>query len=157
MSNHPQDPLIEVTAQVEPPFESQVDPARIEHVVRQTLQAEGVAGPLEVSVVISDDDTLQELNRRFRGIDAPTDVLSFAEGSEPTGFILPPDTPRYLGDIVISFPRAVAQAAERGHTPAQEVDLLVVHGCLHLLGYEDETEEGTQIMWDRQEEILKSV
>ncbi len=154
MLNQSSDPKIEVTVQIEPPFEQQVNPVRIEDIVRRTLQAVGIAGPLEVSVVVSDDETLRELNQRFRGIDAPTDVLSFAEEPEKTGFILPPDTPRYLGDIVISFPRVIAQAAEHGHSPAEELDLLVVHGCLHLVGYNDETEEGAQRMWAKQEEIL---
>ncbi|OGO40594.1 MAG: rRNA maturation RNase YbeY, partial [Chloroflexi bacterium RBG_16_57_9] len=130
--------------------------ARIEDMIRHTLHAEGVAGPLEVTVVISDDETLRDLNHRFRGIDAPTDVLSFAEPTETNGFVLPPDMPRYLGDIVISYPHVTAQAARHGHSPREELDLLVVHGCLHLVGYEDETDAGAEIMSARQEEILKA-
>jgi|GEM_PF-1366442 len=176
MPDYPVDPTINVTVLIEPPLtmsqgevpdwegnsttvslEILPTVAHIEDLIRYTLYAERVAGPLEVTVVVSDDETLRDLNHRFRGIDAPTDVLSFAEPTETNGFVLPPDMPRYLGDIVISYPRVVAQAVRHGHSPREELDLLIVHGCLHLVGYEDETEAGTETMWAIQEEILKAV
>jgi probable rRNA maturation factor len=79
---------------------------------------------------------LRSLNHEYRGIDAPTDVLSFAE--EAAGFVLPPGMPRPLGELVISYERVRAQAADYGHTPDRELAFLTVHGTLHLLGYDHE-------------------
>jgi len=96
-------------------------------------------GAAELSLVLCDDAFIQALNRDYRGNDAPTDVLSFAmrEGEDAD-----PDDP-VLGDIVISAETAARQAAERGHSPAREVQVLLVHGFLHLLGYDhgDDAEE----------------
>jgi len=84
----------------------------------------------ELSVVLTDDATIQQLNREYRGIDTPTDVLSFAqqEAEGPSGEV--------LGDVIISLPTAQRQADERGHSLAAEVRILMVHGLLHLLGYD---------------------
>src|SRR5207245_3084599 len=85
---------------------------------------------------------LNTLNRDYRGVDAPTDVLSFAaEEDAPAdaarpAFVLPPDIPRYLGDIAISYEHVVAQAAEYGHSRERELAYLTAHGVLHLLGYD---------------------
>ncbi len=96
--------------------------------------------------------TIQALNRTFRQVDSPTDVLAFpaAEGND---FVLPPELPPYLGDVIISYPTALAQAEAQGHPVEQELTLLIVHGCLHLLGYDHETEEERQQMWARQEAL----
>jgi len=115
----------------------------------ETLRLEGVAQSFELGLFITNDARIRELNRRYRGVDEPTDVLAF-EG-EVEGFVSPA---LYLGDIVISYPRAASQAQERGHSVAQEIDLLFLHGLLHLLGYEDETPEKRARMWARQEEVL---
>lgn len=123
--------------QVDPPFEQAVDVNLIERAVEAVLAHEQIAGPAEVSVLVTDDAHLHELNRDYRGVDAPTDVLSFADDAEP-GFAAPPDAPHYLGDIAISYERVLAQAAEYGHSPARELAYLSAHGCLHLLGYDHE-------------------
>jgi probable rRNA maturation factor len=132
--------MLTVEIQVAAPFEAAVDLALIERAVRETLAAEGVTGPAEVSVLVSDDAALQALNRDYRGVDAPTDVLSFGDGGEAGGpaFVAAPGAPRYLGDIAISWERVLAQAAEYGHTPARELAYLTTHGVLHLLGYDHE-------------------
>jgi probable rRNA maturation factor len=103
------------------------------------LRGEAVAPGAEVGVLIADDAELQRLNLAFRGIDAPTDVLSFADDGAPSGFVTAPETAPYLGDIAISLDRVLAQAAEYGHTPARELAYLAAHGALHLLGYDHET------------------
>ncbi len=114
------------------------------------------APAVEVAIVITDDESLQELNRRFLGIDAPTDVLAFP--NEARGpFVSAPGFPRYLGDIAISYPRAVEQAAEAGHSVQAELQLLVVHGVLHLLGHDDQSEPERSRMWAAQEAILKAL
>ena len=110
----------------------------------------------ELAVVITDDDALQELNRRFRGVDAPTDVLAFPNDTRGP-FVEVPGLPYYLGDIVISFHRAEAQAAEAGHSVEAELQLLVVHGVLHLLGHDDTEPEPRAVMWAAQAAILKAL
>jgi probable rRNA maturation factor len=93
-------------------------------------------------VLVADDAELQRLNRDYRGLDAPTDVLSFGDDEQAQGgtpsFVAPPDAPRYLGDIAISYERVLAQAAEYGHSPQRELAYLAAHGALHLLGYDHE-------------------
>lgn len=140
--------------QVDPRFANQVDEERLHHLMAGALAALGVGGEIELSLVITGDEEIRALNRRYRDVDAPTDVLAFGLGDAGESFVLPLDLPRHLGDIVVSYPRAVAQAAEYDQTPEQELDRLAVHGLLHLLGYEDETEEGRAEMWRKQEEVL---
>jgi len=142
-----------VEVQVDPPFAAQVDPAQVQRTVREVLVQEGRAEEGEVTVVITDDERVRELNRRYRGVDLPTDVLAF--GGVAEGFVEAPDLPSYLGDVVISYPRVQAQAEEQRHSPAEELALLVIHGVLHLLGYDHESPEEKEIMWARQEEILR--
>lgn len=109
-----------------------------------------------MGLLITDDQTIQELNLRYRGVDGPTDILAFGSGEED-GFVSPPALPRHLGDLVLSYPRASDQAAEYGLSIEDEVDRLLVHGLLHLLGYEDYEEEERRQMWERQEAILASI
>jgi probable rRNA maturation factor len=96
----------------------------------------------EVALVLTDDEELRRLNRTFRNSDEPTDVLSFA----PRAGYVPEAESGYLGDIVISVPFAERSAAAAGRAAADEVALLAVHGLLHLVGYEHETEEGERAM-----------
>ena len=111
----------------------------------------------EVSVVLGDDALLQELNRAWRQVDAPTDVLAFAqeeqEADEPLYDVAEED-PRLLGDVVISLPRAKTQAADYGHDLTREVAFLAVHGVLHLLGFDHDDEVERQQMRVCEEEIL---
>jgi|YNPNPStandDraft_1061719.scaffolds.fasta_scaffold20805_3 probable rRNA maturation factor len=128
-----------------------VDEERLRQIADAVLTQEGQT-TAEMTLVLTDDATIQELNRTFRQVDSPTDVLAFptAEGAD---FVLPPDLPPYLGDVIISYPTALAQAEAQGHPVDQELTLLIVHGCLHLLGYDHETEEERQRMWARQEAL----
>ncbi|MGL6016230.1 MAG: rRNA maturation RNase YbeY [Selenomonadaceae bacterium] len=107
----------------------------------------------EVSITLTNNEHIHELNLRYRGIDRPTDVLSFAlnEGEEPEIF----DGPAVdvLGDIIISVERTVEQAAEYGHSVQREIAFLTVHGMLHLLGY-DHMEEADRIEMRREEEFV---
>lgn len=115
-----------------------VDAARVRRVLRGAARALGVSG--EVAVVLAGDRTLHRLNRTYRGKDRPTDVLSF------------PGAPDGLGDIVISVERADRNARSLGRTLPQEVDVLALHGLLHVLGYDHETDDGTM---DRLERRLR--
>lgn len=104
----------------------------------------------ELTIVLTDDARLQALNREYLGIDASTDVLSF-----PASETDPETGARYLGDIVISIPRARAQAEAAGHPLEWEVQLLVVHGVLHVLGHDHADAEEKARMWQAQAEILE--
>lgn len=119
-----------------------------------TLKHQGITAPCELTVVISDDASVQALNARFRGMDRPTDVLAFADDTRGPFAVTSGDFPRYLGDIVISLPTAQRQAAEAGCTPTQELQLLIVHGVLHLLGYDHAEVTERARMWQTQSAIL---
>lgn len=115
-----------------------LDLALAERAVAVVLRAEAAPAPAEVGLLLADDTRLQALNLAYRGLDEPTDVLSFADDGPATPFVGQPDGPRYLGDIAISLDRVLAQAAEYGHSPARELAYLAAHGALHLLGYDHE-------------------
>lgn len=133
-------------------FRDRVKTRLLERAARESLEHEGAAPNTSLSVVITNDANLRRLNEQFLGMDAPTDVLSF-----PSGDIDPDTDERYLGDILISFPRAQAQAESAGHPVEEEVQLLVAHGILHLLGYDHAEPEGNERMWRAQEEILEAL
>ncbi len=143
-----------VDVQVEEPFVSAVSPGWLRAVAQATLDQPGVqpSHGAGLSLVITDDEALRVLNRAYLGIDATTDVLSF--GGESPDFVSAPDAEPYLGDVVISYPRAQAQAAAGGHPVDAELALLVVHGVLHLLGYDHVRPDDKAAMWKQQAHVL---
>jgi probable rRNA maturation factor len=146
---------IELDIQDDPDFAAQIDDDRLRRLVETVLLAEGLSGTVELSLTLTDDAAVQRLNREFRGVDASTDVLSFPLLSpEESPFVPPPDGILHLGDVVVSYPRAVAQAAEYGHSVRRELGYLTVHGVLHLLGYDHELEADKERMRAREEAIL---
>jgi probable rRNA maturation factor len=138
---------------VEPRFAKAVRKRALSALARRALTAEEATAPGELSVVITDDETVRELNRRYRGEDAPTDVLSFALG-EGTGFVLPPGRARQIGEVVISYPMARRQAHAAGHRADFELAHLLVHGILHLLGHDHERPAEARAMRAREEALL---
>ena len=126
----------------------------IERAVRLTLKHQNESPELNLSVVLTDSRRLRNLNRDYLGIDAPTDVLSFP-ASESDGSETDPETgARYLGDILISVPYAAKSARQAGHPLEAELQLLVVHGVLHLLGHDHARPREKTRMWKAQREIL---
>lgn len=121
----------------------------IELAVGKTLAHIDVQAGWEMSLVISTDEHIQKLNRAFMGSDKPTDVLSF-----PAGFLDPDSQNQYLGDIIISLPRAVEQSAAHNVSVLAELQLLAVHGTLHLLGYDHADESLKKQMWKIQNDVL---
>lgn len=123
--------------------------ALLSHAAATILVQQGQPPDADLSIVLGDDAQLQELNRQFLGFDKPTDVLSFPSGE------LDPDTQMpYLGDIVISYDRARAQAEAGGHAVEDELQLLVVHGILHLLGHDHAEAHEKEQMWAAQSAAL---
>lgn len=127
-------------------------------VMNEAAKHQGVESG-EVVLSFVDNPSIQQLNRDYRNIDRPTDVLSFAMSEEGEGelAIAGADLPTMLGDIVISAERAREQAEEYGHSLERELCFLLVHGFLHLIGYDHETEEQEKEMFGLQEEILSSM
>jgi len=147
-------PSHSVEVQIGEQFQSQVQPKLLREAAQATLIHQRVEGPCELAVVVTGDETLHELNLRHRNVDAATDVLAFPDETHGP-FVAAPGLPRYLGDVVISFHRAEAQASTAGHDVRAELQLLVVHGVLHLLGYDDLAEDERVQMWATQAEILQ--
>lgn len=126
----------------------------LERLVQTTTEEENSAAT-EVSITFVDDEYMQELNYEYRGIDAPTDVLSFPqlETGQPE-LPLSESAAVPLGDIVISVERAAAQATEYGHSLEREIGFLVVHGLLHLLGYDHGAATAAELMNVKTEAVL---
>jgi len=150
--------LEEIEISVEEKFRGVMDGGWVKKIVRQILKAEEVAPPYEVSLVFADSETVQQLNRDYRGVDEPTDVLAFymlPQKEVDDSFALPPDGVTRLGEVIISYPQAVEQAREQGHSTERELALLVIHGILHLLGYDHEEPEEESKMRERERELLE--
>ena len=131
-------------------FQEKVSLSRLETVISTALSANQVReSGVELTLVVTDDSQIQELNNQYLGVDSPTDVLSF-----PLDEIGPETNLRYLGDIIISFPRCLEQAQKSGHTTEAEMELLVVHAVLHLLGFDHAEPDQKAQMWDLQKKIL---
>jgi len=145
-----------IKVQIDARFRALVQSETLHRAASETLLHEQVEEPCELAVVVTDDRALHELNRRHRGVDAPTDVLAFPDETHGP-FVGAPGLPRYLGDVIISFQRAQAQAAEAGHDVQAELQLLVVHGVLHLLGYDDLAQEERVEMWVAQAQVLQAL
>ncbi|MBK8046627.1 MAG: rRNA maturation RNase YbeY [Anaerolineales bacterium] len=152
-------PLYEIEVQVDEPFVDKVDVADLETVAAATL-THCARHTATLSVVITDDAAVHQLNRDYRGVDKTTDVLSFAAHDPVDGPAI--DFPaelaaaleRNIGDILIAYPYAERQAARCGNSIGAELRLLVVHGVLHLLGYDHGTDEEEAEMWAAQETVL---
>jgi probable rRNA maturation factor len=129
----------------------------LERAVKAALENQGESMDAELAIVLTDDSQIQELNRDYLGIDSPTDVLSFP-ASEADGSEIDPETgARYIGDILVSLPYAAKSAEKAGHSLEAEVQLLVVHGILHLFGHDHVEPEEKARMWKAQAEILESL
>ncbi len=124
----------------------------IREVVTSALRIIGYSPPPDVSVALVDDAYIQVLNREYRGVDQPTDVLAFPMEGD-SGSRGEPG----LGDVVISLERARDQARQFKHPLRREVAVLAVHGLLHLLGYEDDTDAGASAMWSKQKHLLDQI
>ena len=165
-------------------IEHVLDSCGVELVVKNTLQAAGVTEPAILTLLITNDDAIRDLNRQYRQQDKATDVLSFPlldkplvnapadqlwmtpegeeedraaqEGSRPV-FMTPPELPTNLGDIVISWPTVLRQASEAGHSPTYELLYLISHGVLHLVGYDDQSVAGYSAMVNIQQSVLEAM
>ncbi|MBV9616715.1 MAG: rRNA maturation RNase YbeY [Ktedonobacteraceae bacterium] len=160
-------------------IEQLLSSVNIDEVVLRTLQAVGISQQIMLTLLITDDAGIREMNTQYRQQDKPTDVLSFPllekplvdapsdqlwsvqntdeqSGQETPDFVTPPDMITNLGDIVMSWPTLVRQAREAGHSSLYEILYLLSHGVLHLVGYDDHTEAGYKAMVSIQEAVLRA-
>ncbi len=150
----------------------------IDDIVVRTLQTVGITQQVMLTLLITDNDGIRDMNKQYRNISKPTDVLSFPlvekplveapadqlwppqepdETASASAFVSPPSDVLNLGDIVMSWPAIVGQAKEAGHSSLYELLYLLCHGVLHLVGYDDQTEAGYQAMVSIQERVLRDV
>lgn len=142
--------LVSVVSHREPEV---LDPAAFEQLALFVLRMEDVPEGTELSIALVDEDEIARLNEQYRGVAGPTDVLAFGcdEPSPTTG-----DEPITLGDVVIAPAVAERQASELGHSVEHELDVLLVHGVLHLLGYDHQNKDDAAVMEARQAAILEA-
>lgn len=154
----------EIDVQVFPAFTGRVTKSWLRMVAGETLRFEDPDGSSAISLVIADDDTLRRLNLEFRGLDETTDVLAFpleesGRDQGPADGVFPdfPGEAAPMGEIVISYPQAKRQARQAKKSLRSELALLVVHGVLHLLGYDHAEPEEERVMWARQDGALSNI
>jgi len=155
---------MEINVLIEAGLEECPESDWLQSVTGQVLSAEHVASEVELGLVITTQEKIKELNRIYRSRDEVTDVLSFSMtpdvnqvGTELPPFVTPPDGVLHLGEVIISYPQAVLQAKERQHSTKKEIAILIIHGVLHLLGYDHEESEPERRMRAREREILARI
>jgi len=151
---------MEINVLIEEGFEGGLEVSWLRSLAGQVLVAQGVSSRVELGLVIAGQERVQQLNRSYLGRDEPTDVLAFSmlpAGGDLPPFVQPPDGVLHLGEVIISYPQALIQAEEHRHSIKKEVAILIIHGVLHLLGYEDEKPELKHRMSAREREILSYI
>ena len=160
---------IEITREYEGEFSVEAEELAV-RAAEEVLRLENCKYEVEISLLLCDNESIREINREMRGIDAATDVLSFPAvdfpspcdysviEEQPRAGLFDPDTDRLmLGDIVLSLDRVKEQAAEYGHSREREFAFLIVHSMLHLLGYDHMEDADRERMEEEQKRILESL
>ncbi len=133
----------------------------LQGIARQLLEAEDVGAQAELGLFIATGEMVKQLNRDYLGKDEPTDVLAVSAGggmgAELPPFVPPPDGVLHLGEVIISYPQAVIQAEEHRHSIKREIAILIIHGLLHLLGYDHDKPEVGRQMRAREKELLDRI
>ena len=155
---------MEINVLIDEDIEERLEADWLRSIAEQLLTAQKASSDVELGLVITSQEKVQELNQKYLGRDEPTDVLAFymTPPAEETGndlppFVTPPDGMLHLGEVIISYPQAALQAEEHHHTIKKEIAILVIHGVLHLLGYDHEQPEQQRQMSDRETEIISHI
>jgi len=146
---------VEINVLIEEGFRDCLESQWLRSLAEQVLTLQEAGAEVELGLVITGQERVQALNRSYRGKDAPTDVLAFSTlpgAGEP--FVTPPDGRLHLGEVIVSYPQAVIQAGEEGHSIKKEIATLITHGILHLLGFDHEEPGLKRQMQAREREIL---
>jgi probable rRNA maturation factor len=151
---------MEINIQIGKEYKNEIKAAWLKNIVRLAQKAENVSDKSEMGLVITGDEEIHKLNLKYLDEDRPTDVLSFPMNEQletAPVFVKVPDGKLHLGDIVISYPQAIKQADEHGHAVSREIEILLIHGILHLLGYDHDIPKRKSVMRNRETAILKII
>ncbi len=155
---------MEINVLIDEDLEGSLEVSWLQSVAEQVLVAQEADAGVEMGLVIATEERVQQLNKSYRGKDEPTDVLAFSmllgeqiPGADFPPFVIPPDGVLHLGEVIISYPQAVIQAGEHQHSIKKEIAILIIHGVLHLLGYEHDKPELEHRMRAREAEILSFI
>ena len=156
--------IMEINVLIDEGLEGCLDVSWLQSVAEQVLVAQEAGAGVEMGLVIASQERVRQLNKSYREKDEPTDVLAFSmllgeqiPGADFPPFVIPPDGVLHLGEVIISYPQAVIQAGEHQHSIKREITILIIHGVLHLLGYEHDRTELKHQMRAREAEILSYV
>ena len=159
-------PIMEINVLIDEGLEECLEVSWLRNIAERVLVAQSAGSDVELGLAIAGQERVQQLNLSYLGKDEPTDVLAFSMLPEPlaTGkseasspFAQPPDGVLHFGEVIISYPQAVMQAEERRHSVKKEVAVLIIHGVLHLLGYDHVEPEPERQMKTREKEILNCI
>jgi len=152
---------MEINVLIDKGLEGCPDAGWLQSIAEQVLIAQNAGSNVELGLVITSQEKVQQLNQSYLGRDEPTDVLAFSMlpaaeeiGADLPPFVTPPDGVVHLGEVIISYPQAVIQAEEQHHSIRKEIATLITHGVLHLLGYKDANPELKRQMSAKEAEIL---
>ncbi len=152
---------MEINVLIDEDLEGYLEVSWLQSVAEQALVAQDADPGVELGLVITGQERVQQLNRSYLGKDEPTDVLAFSAREEIDAelppFVQPPDGVLHFGEVIISYPQAVIQAEEHRHSVKREIAILIIHGLLHLLGYEHDKPELERQMKTREKEILSCI
>ena len=152
---------MEINVLIDEDLEGCPEVSWLQSVAEQVLVAQNAGSRVELGLVIASQERVQRLNLGYLGRDEPTDVLAFSAieeiGTDFPPFVMPPDGVSHLGEVIISYPQAVTQAEEHRHSIKKEIAILIIHGILHLLGYEHDKPELKRLMSAREKEILSCI
>ncbi len=146
-----------ICVRVDDAYAEQTPTCLVRKAIALTLDRHEVHPRTGVTLLVTGDEEVQKLNRLYRDVDAPTDVLSFPASEEGEGALPGLDEEPYLGDIVVAFPYTALHAREDGHLIDHVLTLLAVHGTLHLLGYDHDSREAQAEMWAQQQAVLEQL
>jgi probable rRNA maturation factor len=152
---------MEINVLVDEELEGKLEIGWLRRVAEQVLTALGTSTNVELGLFIATGERVKQLNRDYLGKDEPTDVLAFSAreevGADHPPFVPPPDGVLHLGEVIISYPQAVIQAEEYKHSAKKEIAVLIIHGVLHLLGYEHDKPELELKMRAREKEVMSHI
>ncbi|MFC2051720.1 rRNA maturation RNase YbeY [Chloroflexota bacterium] len=153
---------MEINVLIDEGLEGCLETSWLQNVAEKVVVAQGFDSMVELGLFIVGQERIRQLNLSYLGEDRPTDVLAFSMLPEPSRenlvpFVAPPDGVQHLGEVIISYPQAVIQSEEHKHSVKREVAILIIHGVLHLLGYDHDKPELEREMRTREAEILSYI
>ena len=152
---------MEINVLIDERLEGDLELSWLQSIAQQVLVAQGAGAEVELGLLIATQERVRQLNRDYLGRDEPTDVLAFSAreevGTDSPPFVQPPDGVLHLGEVIISYPQAAIQAEEHQHSIKKELAILIIHGVLHLLGYEHDKPELARQMRAREAELLSYI